>query len=763
MAPQQLRSLDFDFTENYYQVPGDISSDEYPTGSIDLTTIQTEAMTRSGSFRVGALQADGFYQLLHALPIPAMLVDQSYSVIFANEACDKINIDSNEISGGPFFSLFPHPRNALAVQALADKVFDERKRQVCEGLVQVRGKKIWGRMHFRSLRLDRERTILVLIEDLTLEKKQLFLTKKHGAMLQNAHDELERRVEDRTAELASTNWRLRQEISERERAEGELQRAHDELEKRVDQRTAELLAANGQLQREVAERKRAEAALRESEEKYRTIVESIEEAYYELDNSCNFTFLNDSACKLLGREKGDLLGNNFRLHLHDENLTEAFETFMNVRATSKPVNASHWKMVTTDGSERDVEVSVSLIKDSAGQPLGFRGIWRDVTGRRQAEEELFKVAKLESIGVLAGGIAHDFNNILTGIQGSVSLAKLATRPGDKVFDLLANAEKASMRARDLTQQLLTFSRGGEPVRKASRIAGVVRDACEFTLRGSTVRCEFSIPENVWTVNVDEGQISQVVSNLVINAQHAMPQGGVIKLKVEGVGVSPEHGLPLSPGEYVRISIEDHGSGIPQEHLSKIFDPYFTTKPKGSGLGLATSYSIIKKHEGLIAVSSTVGAGTTFDVYLPRSHDKIPESDGTKLRLLTGKAKILLMDDEQIIGDLAKEMLSMLGYDVDVANDGAEAVELYQRALKTPMPYDLVVVDLTVPGGMGGKEAIDILHESDPNIRAIVSSGYSNDPIMANYQKHGFMGVMAKPYTVHELSEAVRQALMDKTA
>jgi len=761
MAPQELLSLNL--AENYYQVPGDIAPDEDPTGSIDLTTIQTEAMTRSGSFRVGALQGAGFYQLLHALPIPAMLVDKSYSVIFANEACDKVNIDSNEISGGPFFSLFPHPRNALAVQAMMTKVFGERKRQVCEGLVQVRGKKIWGRIHFRSLRLDRERTILVLIEDLTLEKKQLFMTKKHGAMLQNARDKLERRVEDRTAELAATNWRLREEISERERAEEELQRAHDESEKRVDQRTAELLAANRQLQREVAERKRAEAALRESEEKYRTIVETIEEACYELDNDGNFTFLNDAACKLLGHEKGDLLGKNFRLHLHDQNLTEAFETFMNVRATGKPVNASHWKMVTTDGSERDVEVSVSLIKDSAGQPLGFRGIWRDVTGRRQAEEELFKVAKLESIGVLAGGIAHDFNNILTGIQGSVSLARLATRPGDKVFHLLANAEKASMRAKDLTQQLLTFSRGGEPVRRVSRIAGVVRDACEFTLRGSTVRCEFSIPENVWTVNVDEGQISQVISNLVINAQQAMPQGGVINMKVEGVAVSPEHGLPISPGEYVRISIEDHGSGIPDEHLSKIFDPYFTTKPKGSGLGLATSYSIIKKHEGLIAVSSTVGSGTTFEVYLPRSHDEIPESNGTKVKLLTGKAKILLMDDEQIIGDLAKEMLSMLGYDVDVANDGAEAVELYQSALKTATPYDLVVVDLTVPGGMGGKEVIDILHNSDPNIRAIVSSGYSNDPIMANYKKHGFMGVVAKPYTVHELSEAVRQALMYKTA
>ncbi|MBI4966404.1 MAG: PAS domain S-box protein [Desulfomonile tiedjei] len=757
MSGQELRA--FDFTEAHYRVPESVTLEKVFADSIDLATIDTDPMTGSGSFKVSGTQAEGFHRLLNALPIPAMLVDQSYSAVFANEASEKINIDYRNMAGGPFFALFPHPRNALAVQVLVDKVFYEKKRQVSEGLLQVRGKKIWARMHFRSIKLDRDRLLLVLIEDLTLEKKQLFLIKKHGATLQTARDELERRVEDRTAELAATNWRLRQEIAERQRAEQELQRAHAELEKHVDQRTAELLAANKQLKLEVVERKRAEAALRESEEKYRTIVETIEEAYYELDNAGNFNFLNDSACKLLGHEKECLLGKDFRSSIHDHSLPDAHETFKKVLETGKPVNASHWKMVTKDGSERDMEVSVSLIRDSLGDPLGFRGIWRDVTGRRQAEEELFKVAKLESIGVLAGGIAHDFNNILTAIQGSVSLAKLTARPGDKVYHLLENAEKASTRAKDLTQQLLTFSRGGEPVRKACRIAGLVRDACEFTLRGSTVRCEFSIPKTVWTVNVDEGQISQVISNLVINAQQAMPQGGVIKMRVEDVVVAPEHGLPISPGPYVRISIEDHGRGIPEEHLSKIFDPYFTTKQKGSGLGLATSYSIIKKHDGLIAVSSTSGTGTTFDVYLPRSDDKIPEDNGTKLRLLTGKAKILLMDDEQIIGDLAKEILSMLGYDVDVATDGAEAVELYGKALKTEEPYDLVIVDLTVPGGMGGKEAIDILGKSDPKIRAIVSSGYSNDPIMANHEKHGFIGVVAKPYTVIELSEAVRRALV----
>lgn len=760
MNGQHFTSIDL--LEDYYRGPAYAEFSNTPTETIDVATIHTDAVEQSGSFRVSGFQAAGFHQLLNAVPIPAMLVDQSYSVIFANESSEKINVDSRTIAGGPFFSLFPHPNNALAVRALLDETLEQKKRQVSEGLLQIRGKRIWGRMHFRSVRFDGSRLILVLIEDLTLEKKQLFLQRQHGAKLQIARDELEKRVEERTEELAATNRRLREEIAERERAEEELQQAHDGLEKRVGQRTAELLAANLRLKREVAERKRAEAALRESEEKYRTIVETIEEAYCEVDLAGNFTFLNDSACKLLCQEKNELLSKNLRSYIHGHNVAEALETFTNVRTTGKPANVCHWKIVTEDCSERDVEVSVSLVRDSSGRPTGFRGIWRDVTGRRREEEELLKVAKLESIGLLAGGIAHDFNNILTAIRGGVSLAKLTAKPGDKAFHLLSSVEKAAMRAKDLTQQLLTFSKGGEPVRKPSRIAGLVRDSCEFTLRGSNVRCQFSIPENVWTVNVDEGQISQVISNLVLNSQQALPQGGVLKMTLEGFVVGPEHGLPLADGEYVRISIEDHGCGIPEAHLPKIFDPYFTTKQKGSGLGLATSYSIIKKHQGLITADSTLGVGTTFQVYLPRSHDEIPETNGTKLKLLAGKAKILLMDDERIIADLAKEMLSMLGYDVHVANDGAQAVELYLKALKTSNPYDLVVVDLTVPGGMGGQQAVEILRKSDPKVRAIVSSGYSNDPIMANYRKYGFVGVVAKPYSVQEISEAVRQALMEST-
>ena len=631
MAGQELLSIEF--SADLDRIETGTTPEEDCTDSIPVTDPTVDVASRSGSFRVTEFQVAPFHSLLNALPIPAMLMDQTYSVVFANDASQKINIDCRRIEGGPFFAMLPDHRAALAVQAVIDKVFSERKRRVCDSRLQGKDGIMWVRMHFRSLRFSSTRLVLVLVEDLTAEKRKLFLTQKHGKVLESARDQLEKAVERRTGELAASNRRLRQEIAERESAENKLQKAHDELEKRVDQRTAELLEANRRLRREIVERKRA-------------------------------------------------------------------------------------------------------------------------------EEEVLKLAKLESIGVLAGGIAHDFNNILTAVQGNVSMAKLASKPGDKVYQWLAEAERASMRARDLTQQLLTFSRGGEPVKKTCHIASIVRESCEFAVRGSNVRCKLSIPENTWAINADEGQISQVIGNLVINAQQAMPHGGVIDVRVENFVIERERGLSVSPGDYVRLSIEDHGVGIPEDHLAKIFDPYFTTKQKGSGLGLATSHSIIKKHEGLINVRSNPGLGTTFEVYLPRCHDKVLSIQELKTKLITGRAKLLLMDDEPTIGQLAKEMLCMLGYDVDVANEGSVAVELYHQAWKASEPYDLLIVDLTVPGGMGGKEVFETLGKSYPNVKALVSSGYSNDPIMANYRNYGFTGVVSKPYTVQELSSAVTRALLE---
>ena len=390
--------------------------------------------------------------------------------------------------------------------------------------------------------------------------------------------------------------------------------------------------------------------------------------------------------------------------------------------------------------------------------MGMVLVFRDITEKQKIEEERLKASKLESIGVLAGGLAHDFNNILTAILMNISLAKKCAYPQEEVFRRLTEAEKASLRAKDLTQQLLTFSKGGLPVKKTISIAQLIRDSVNFVLRGSSVRCEFFLSEDLWPVEVDEGQITQVIHNLVINAQQAMPQGGVIQIYGENVMISAEEaglGLPLPAGNYIKISLKDSGVGIPEEHLTKIFDPYFTTKEKGSGLGLTTVYSIIQKHKGYITAQSKLGAGTTFHLYLPASQKSIPTENRVEENPPSGKGKILIMDDENIVTEAVSQMLSYMGYQVEVAKDGSEAIQLYQKAKELGQPFQVTIMDLTVPGGMGGKEAIARLREIDPHVKAIVSSGYSNDPVMANFQQYGFSGVIAKPYRWEELSKLLQ--------
>jgi signal transduction histidine kinase/CheY-like chemotaxis protein len=424
-------------------------------------------------------------------------------------------------------------------------------------------------------------------------------------------------------------------------------------------------------------------------------------------------------------------------------------------------------LIHRDGRLVVFETSGGPIVDSNGALQGYSGIARDVTERKKIEEELLRAQKLESLGVLAGGIAHDFNNLLTAILGNISLVKLYGNPEGKEYKRLTEAEKASLRARDLTQQLLTFSKGGAPVKKVTFIKELIRESASFAQRGSNVKCEFSIAENLWPLEVDEGQISQVINNLVINAQQAMPQGGVIKIIAENVSRGEQtihlgstvNGIQLKEGKYVRIMVEDHGIGIPEEHLSKIFDPYFTTKQKGSGLGLAVTYSIIKNHDGYIGVESKLGVGTKLHIYIPVNDSKISELINlVKESPVEGKGRILVMDDEEIVRGVLFEMLSQIGYEVGFARDGSEAIDLYIKAKDGDKPFDVIIMDLTIAGGMGGKEAIKKLLEIDPDVRAIVSSGYSNDPVMSDYMKYGFIGVVNKPYKTEELSTTVHQVL-----
>ncbi|MEA3332430.1 MAG: ATP-binding protein [Pseudomonadota bacterium] len=375
------------------------------------------------------------------------------------------------------------------------------------------------------------------------------------------------------------------------------------------------------------------------------------------------------------------------------------------------------------------------------------------------EEELLKVRKLESVGILAGGIAHDFNNILAAILGNISLVLTTADPKGEIYELLVESEKASLRAKDLTQQLLTFAKGGEPVKKIAVIDEVIKESASFVLSGSNIHCDFKLGKDLWPVAIDTGQISQAIQNIIINASQAMPTGGTIAVEGLNYYLESNDKIPLSPGNYIKIVVKDQGVGSPADMLDKIFDPYFTTKQAGNGLGLAITHTIISKHEGYITVNSELGRGTTFTIYLPASIDR-PELDQKDVTVppATERGRVMIMDDEEMIRSLVEKSLSRIGYEVVSAEDGDEAVRLYRESKKADAPIDLIIMDLTIPGGMGGKDTVKEIHKIDSEAKVLVSSGYSNDPVMANFSEYGFCGAIVKPFQIRESMEIVGKAV-----
>ncbi len=386
---------------------------------------------------------------------------------------------------------------------------------------------------------------------------------------------------------------------------------------------------------------------------------------------------------------------------------------------------------------------------------------RDITENKQVEEKLLKTNKLRSIDILAGGIAHDLNNIVTVILGYISMVKFDIKGDSNISNRLAMAEKASLEAKNLAQQLFTFSKGGAPIKKTASIVDIIKDSADFALRGSNVKCDFCLPANLWPVEIDKGQINQAFNNIIINARQAMPDGGLIKIMAENKLIDSdfsENGLGPQKGKHIKISIKDNGVGIPEKQLQKIFVPYFTSKQKGNGLGLATTDSIIKKHNGHIEVNSKPENGATFHIYLPASEKDTTEKEEDKSGIIMGKGRVLIMDDDENIRDVSKQMLNSIGYEVSLADDGVNAINLYTKALETERQFDAVIIDLTIPGGMGGRDTIAELAGIDPNVKAIVSSGYPNNPVMANFKMYGFKDVAAKPYKIEELSKILHDVI-----
>jgi len=504
--------------------------------------------------------------------------------------------------------------------------------------------------------------------------------------------------------------------------------------------------------RDITERKQMESALAENENRLRTVMQTIPDLVWLKDADGLFLSCNSRFESLYGAREADIVGKTDYdfvdraqadfLRSHDRRAMEA----------KKPCVNEEWVEFIEDGRCALLETVRTPMYDAAGRFIGVLSVGREITERKELEQERLKIEKLESLGVFAGGIAHDFNNILTGIMGNITFAMVFLDPADKPYVRLAEAEKASKRAAELAQQLLTFARGGKPIKKVVSIEHILHESISLLLRGSNVKGIIEPLGLLDSVEVDEGQINQVFNNIIINAIQAMPDGGTLRVAVNNENLPAENSFALPGGKYVRISFTDEGCGIAPNDLKKIFDPYFTTKLDGNGLGLASTYSIINSHGGNISAASTVGQGATFTIYLPatnRAGTSVQPSTAKNVANTHRDGSILVMDDEEMIRDLATNILEHLGYQVKTCSEGAEAVELYKAAMQAEKPFTAVLIDLTIAGGMGGKEAAQRILSFDPGARLIVSSGYSNDPIMSDFTAFGFTAAVAKPYAMEE--------------
>ncbi len=539
------------------------------------------------------------------------------------------------------------------------------------------------------------------------------------------------------------------------RAEEALRSSNERLEKEVAARTAQLEQANAQLQRDIEKRTKAERALGESESLYRSLVETSPDAILVCDG--------DGAVDIANAPAADVFGTTSRAELVGTAIVELVDTCD--RSTAR----SLWHSLQTGA--RSVAHELRFVRFDNERFLGdFRAIAlgardgavrrrlvivRDITRKRREEEELQRTSKLESLGTLAGGIAHDFNNLLTGIISNTSLAREGIKGSRAARRLLGDVEAAAVRASSLTKQLLTFSRGGLPVKTRVSLKELIERSVRFCLSGSNVAGHTELDADLLAVEVDPGQIEQVLHNLVINADQAMPAGGSVVVSARNCTVEPGSELPLEPGAYVRVGVRDTGEGIAEENRRRIYDPYFTTKTDGSGLGLTTAFSIVRRHHGHLCCSSTGGRGTEFSVYLPASPGPVRRDPRRRAKAVTGHGRILAMDDDPSVRLVLERLLSRAGYEVTVVSDGDTALELYRRAHAHGDRFDAVIMDLTVPGGKGGKQTARELLALDPDARIIVVSGYSADPVLADYKAYGFSAMVAKPFQTSELTRVVR--------
>ena len=514
--------------------------------------------------------------------------------------------------------------------------------------------------------------------------------------------------------------------------------------------------------RDITEHKRVEELLRESEDKFRLTFAFSPDAVNinRLDDGM-YVDINEGFTQTTGFTRDDVMGKtSTELGIwHDP--ADRQQLVKGLR------EKGFFENLETQFRKKDGSLLTGLM---SARILSLKGvphiisITRDITVRKKHEKEQLKIEKLESLGLLAGGIAHDFNNILTALMGNISVAKVFIETTHKSYVPLSEAEKATVRAGDLAHQLLTFSRGGEPVKKVVSLQHLVHEALSFTLHGSNVKGTVEIPDSIHAIEADEGQINQVFQNIIINATQAMPGGGELKITAKNDMLEENNTLSIPQGSYVRLSFADQGCGISKDHIKRIFDPYFTTKSAGIGLGLSSVHSIVGRHGGHIKVSSVPGKGTTLTVHLPstgKAYTEQQASTAVEEIVEHQGGSILVMDDDEMIRNVASSMLAHLGYEVTVCARGEEAIELYKTSMESETPFLMVIMDLTIPGGLGGKQAAEQILSLYPNACLIVSSGYSDDPIMSNFRDFGFSGMISKPYTMLNFEKVLKSLLAQR--
>ena len=510
---------------------------------------------------------------------------------------------------------------------------------------------------------------------------------------------------------------------------------------------------NQRVRGELSSRAGAEDSLRLRQSYLSAIIENQPGLLWMKDRDGKFLAVNTKFANSCGLDNPELLIGKTDFDIWPHELAAGY-----VADDDKVIKSGNPRMVEEPISDRgDVrwfETFKAAILDKQGTILGTTGYSRDITERKRMEVELQKAQKLESLGVLAGGIAHDFNNLLTGIFGFIDLARTASKD-PRVSGYLETTLSSINRARALTMQLLTFAKGGAPVRKITPLVPFIKETAQFALSGSTISCKFFLAENLRLCNIDKNQIGQVIDNIVINAQQAMPSGGEIEITAQNVSLGEKEHCLLPKGDYVVISIKDSGIGMHKDVMPRIFDPFYTTKTKGHGLGLATCYSIVNRHGGCIDVGSEPGKGSVFHVYLPASPGPVA-ANAPAMAARKGSGSIIVMDDEDAIRRTYREMLESLGFSVVCQNDGKAAVDFYRSEVEAKRSYAAMIFDLTIPGGMGGIEAVAEVRKFDGKIPVFVASGYADDPVITDPAKYGFTASLSKPFTIEELSEMLNK-------